>query len=137
MLLADFPQMLGGTHANMAYIAGPYSHPDPSVIEARMEVFADFISLLMSMEIHAISPLMNHPYLGRRRTPGTYDYWEPYSRNLLKRCDAVIVIDMPGTWESKGVKDEIKMALEYNIPVFVVRPDGRDFKPYVAPEIAL
>lgn len=135
MLLADFPLMLGGTKANMAYIAAPYSHPDPSIIEARMEEFADFMSLLMSLEIHAISPLMNHPYLGRRRTPGTYDYWEPYSRNLLRRCDALIVIDMDGTWESKGVLDEIKMAIEYGLPVFVVRSDGREFRNYVAPAL--
>lgn len=130
MLLADFPTMLGGTHSNLAYIAAPYSHPDPEVVEGRMDEFANIISLLMAMEIHAVSPLMNHPYLGRRRTPGTYDYWGPYSINLLRRCDAVIVIMLDGWIESVGVQDEIKHAKEFKKPVFVCRPDGSGFQDY-------
>lgn len=130
MLLDDFPSMLGCTHANLAYIAAPYSHPDPDVIEDRMEQFADIMSRLMALEIHAVSPLMNHPYLGRRRTPGTYDYWGPYSINLLRRCDAVIVIMMDGWLESVGVADEIKHAKEFNKPVFVCKPNGTSFQEY-------
>jgi hypothetical protein len=130
MYLADFPAMLGGIHSNLAYIAAPYGHQDPEVIEARMDNMGDFFSLLMSLGIHAVSPLMNHPYLGRRQTPGTYEYWGPYSINLLRRCDALIVVMLDGWKVSTGVQDEIKHAMEFGKPIFVCDVDGRRFQFY-------
>ena len=44
----------------------------------------------------------------RHELDGTYEYWENYCLDMLKRCDEMIVICLPGWTESNGVKGEME-----------------------------
>jgi precorrin-6x reductase len=72
-----------------------------------------------------VSPLSKHFILPYGDLPGDWEYWENYSVQLLKRCDAVFVItDIQGWEKSTGVQGEITAAKELGIPVYAVTSKG-------------
>jgi hypothetical protein len=52
--------------------------------------------------------------------------WCAYDKALLRRCDAMFVIDDPLTKESSGVRDEIRFAVKNDIPVFYEVVEAKD-----------
>lgn len=102
----------------LIYVAAPYSHPDPKVVEARMNAFADYMAKIIADGEHPVSPLMNH-FLGDRADtfPLTWEYWEEYSRKLLSRCDRIDVLKIDGWDTSTGVLAEIELAVSLGIKV--------------------
>ena len=110
------------------YLAMPYSHKDPQVIEQRMEIFCRVDAFLMKMGIHTISPLSKHFMLAYEALPGDYVYWGEYSHKLMQRVDGVYVICVPGWEESVGVQDEIRLAKQLNLPIILVDEQGNVIK---------
>lgn len=54
----------------------------------------------------------------------SWDFWKSIDTKLLERCtDAVIVAMMPGYTESVGVREEVEIALNLNIPVYYLNPE--------------
>ncbi len=110
----------------LIYVAAPYSHKDPEVVEARMNAFADYMAKIIAAGEHPVSPLMNH-FLGDRSQtfPLTWEYWEEYSRKLLSRCDRIDVLQIDGWEESTGLTAEIELAkslgIEVNYPEIKLR----------------
>jgi hypothetical protein len=111
--------------ASLAYIAAPYSHPDPVVVAQRMSAF-DFevAKLLLQSMTFPVSPLLNHGIIGRHKVPGNWEFWQHYSRRLLARCDELIVLMIPGWEESEGVQGEIAFAKSLHMPIRFVEPEG-------------
>jgi hypothetical protein len=106
------------------YLAMPYSHKDPAVIERRMEIFCRVDAFLMKSGIHTVSPVSKHFMLSYEALPGDYNYWGTYSRKLMQRCDGVYVICIDGWKESVGVQDEIALAKQLNLPIIMVDEQG-------------
>mmetsp|Transcript_29892 Transcript_29892/g.78819 ORF Transcript_29892/g.78819 Transcript_29892/m.78819 type:complete len:92 (-) Transcript_29892:26-301(-) len=50
-------------------------------------------------------------------TGSDYNFRGDYSRDLLQRCDQLLVLKYPGWDESTGVQDEIAFAREKKLPV--------------------
>ncbi len=107
----------------LIYVAAPYSHPDPSVVEERMAAFTQLMVRLIEQGDYPVSPLMNHLLAEKipARFPLTWEYWEGYSRELLSRCDRLIVIGIAGWEDSTGVTAEIALAKELNIPIELIQ----------------
>lgn len=104
--------------AALAYVAAPYSAPDPIIIAARMSAFDKAIAdMLTAGDVFPISPLMNHAILGKHNIPGNWEFWQHYSRRLLARCDEIIVLDLPGWRQSTGVQGELELARSLHLPV--------------------
>jgi hypothetical protein len=89
---------------------------------------------------HIVSPLFNHFSLDLVPGLGSdYAFWGAYSRNLLARCDRMIVLCFPGWQQSTGVADEIEQALAKNIPITYVPMEAiaskppPDYVPYAGP----
>lgn len=103
----------------MIYVAAPYTHSDPAVVKQRMITFAQVMSNLITAGEHPVSPLMNHFLVGYAKTdfPLTWEYWQEYSRSLLKICTELYVITMDGWEQSTGVAAEIEMASQLNLPI--------------------
>lgn len=102
----------------MIYVAAPYSNI--ADVDAHMDNFARLCGKYMEENegAHLISPLYHHWTLKQIPTMGTtYVYWRDFSRNLLKRCDSMIVLMFEGWKESGGVQDEITYAEELGIPI--------------------
>jgi hypothetical protein len=105
----------------MIYVASPYYDPDPSVIESRMEVVYEVMAGLMKEGNHCVSPMLMHPVVKKHDLPNTFDYWENYSYDMLKRCDEMLVIQLPGWEESRGVKAERDFCNLHNVPIDYLR----------------
>lgn len=106
----------------LVYVASAYSDPDKQVIRLRMNKFAGVMAKLIENRIHPVSPLLNHYLDGivELNFPLTWDWWEDYSKLLLAKCDHMIVITGPGWENSTGVKGEMELAKELNIPITFV-----------------
>lgn len=97
----------------MIYVAAPYNHPDPVVVELRMTKFAEVMADLIKQGKYPVSPLMNHFLTEKVQTnfPLTWEFWEGYSFSLLSKCSELVVIKTDPEWStSKGVAGEIEMA---------------------------
>ncbi|UTC28926.1 hypothetical protein MARCHEWKA_04140 [Brevundimonas phage vB_BpoS-Marchewka] len=114
--------------ASLVYVAAPYSDPDPLIVAARMSAFDKTVAdMLTAGDTFPVSPLMNHAILGKHKIPGNWEFWQHYSRRLLARCDAIVVIDMPGAATSEGVRGEIDLARSLHLPVSYVPMDQAAF----------
>lgn len=118
-------QKLGG--GSLIYLAGPYSHSDEAVIEERMRIHSIIDSLLTEQGIHTVSPLTKHFILKYRNIPGNWEYWQHYSRNLLSRCNAMLIVKDDGWKRSTGVTGEVEYCTEHSIPIYGINADGSGF----------
>ena len=93
------------------YLAAPYT----SVVDKDelMKKIMTFIGKyhLANSEDQIVSPLLNHFSLPHVPGLGSdWEFWKNYSENLIKRCDKIIVLNIPGWRESVGVQAEIELA---------------------------
>ena len=103
----------------LIYVASPYSHAFPEIVNARIKIFVQFMAEIIQLGKHPVSPLMNH-FLSDTVPidfPLTWEYWENYSKLLLSKCDKLFVIATYGWENSSGVTAEIALAKELNIPI--------------------
>lgn len=92
----------------MIYLAAPYNDPDPAVVQARIEIIYHAMAELMKEGKHVVTPLFMHEIVVRHKLDSTYEYWEDYCLDVLKRCDRMIILCLPGWTESRGIKGEIE-----------------------------
>lgn len=104
----------------MVYLAAPYSDENKIIIEQRMKVFCQTDSKLMKAGVFTMSPLMKHFILQYEKLPGDWEYWQHYSRDMLKRADAMIVVMLPGWAASLGLTEEIRDAKALGLPIYYI-----------------
>ena len=112
------------TNLTLSYLAAPYSHPDKSVVEKRMETLCKVDALLMQRGIYTVSPLLKHFIVHYTDLPTDWNYWKGYSDTVMCAVDRVIIVMMDGWEESVGVQAEIKMANHLGIKVEYVNENG-------------
>jgi hypothetical protein len=103
-------QLIANLKGKLVYLAAPYSDPDQFVIEQRMHTVCDIDAQLIAAGIYTVTPLSKHFILGYRDLPGNWAYWGDYCRSLLPRCDAMVLIPLPGWESSSGVRGELDIA---------------------------
>jgi hypothetical protein len=104
--------------ADLAYLASPYSHPDPSVRIERFEAVARAAAKLMAEGYLVFSPIAHsHPIAHLGGLDGDWDRWEEFDRAMLSRCQSVIVLQLDGWSESRGIRREIMIAEELGLEV--------------------
>jgi Domain of unknown function (DUF1937) len=103
----------------LTYLAAPYSHKDPEVVEARVAHIAKAAARLLLDTGHNIfSPITHsHPLASLAEIPGDWEFWRKIDTDWLERCDDVVVLLLPGWRESVGVTAEIKIAKELGLPI--------------------
>lgn len=103
----------------MIYLACPYTHPDPSIVRKRFEYVTRATGCLMKRGLVVFSPItQSHLVAEMEDMPGTWEFWAEQDLAVLKRCDALYVLCLPGWKESVGVTAEIKAADDLGLPVF-------------------
>ena len=119
--VASFPAHLTrspGYH----YLASPYTHHDPAVVEARYNAAVEAAGRLMRQGWTIFSPIAHsHVIAGRVNLPTTWDYWRVIDEAFLSRADSLMVLTLDGWTSSRGVRDEIAMAARHGVPVSYVR----------------
>jgi len=121
----------------LAYLAWPYSHPNPNTSfeeelrlkEKRFRLANLAAGLLMEYGYVIFSPISHgHLIHIEYALPNTHEFWiEGQDLHILKRCDILIFIRTEGWRESKGLKEEIEFAIANGIEVYYVyESDIRD-----------
>jgi hypothetical protein len=108
----------------MIYLASPYSHPDPAVVEQRFQQVCLASSVLMARGLFVFSPIAHtHPIAMAGKLPTGWDYWQRYDRRMIEACEQFYVLTIDGWQESKGVQAEIGIARELERTVYALTPD--------------
>lgn len=111
----------------LIYLATPYSHPDPLVMEQRFQMACRIASRLMEKNIVVYSPIAHcHPIAQIAKLPTDWDYWKRFDKTMIHLSAAVVVVMAPGWGESKGVKAEIILATQLKKQLFFINEEESD-----------
>ena len=95
----------------MIYLASPYSHSNPSIVQERYEDALFCTGALMSRGLHVFSPIVHcHEAAKLHKMPGHFDFWQRYNLSFLRKADQLWIIKLDGWEDSKGVAYELQFA---------------------------
>lgn len=103
---------------SLIYLASPYSHQDAAVRQERYWAAVRKAATLMKMGECVFSPIAHTHEIGLiLGNAVSHEFWMVQDRAILKHCDRLMVLMLPG-WElSKGVGEEIDIANKLGMPV--------------------
>lgn len=122
----------------LIYIASPYTHPDPRIVEWRVKAVALFVSRMIRTDqvlSELVLPLggqenprtffspILHSHPMAVMIPGDYEAWRHVDEAWMDMSDEMWVLQLPGWKDSKGIKAEIKYWESNKNSV----PEGRKF----------
>ena len=101
------------------YLASPYSHPSPMIRHSRFQAALAAAARLMADGHIVFSPIAHsHPIEAMcfaEPKPGTF--WKAQDEPLLRAASRLIVLQIDGWQESKGIQWEMEVAREIQIPI--------------------
>ena len=100
----------------LIYLASPFAHPSAEVREARLEAVRHVCGKMIDEGRIVLSPLV---YAGELAQRGFHapQGWYAWDLQFLARADELLVLQLPGWKESKGVLVEIAAAQAKNLPI--------------------
>lgn len=109
----------------MIYIASPYSHPDPLIRKTRFLLAERFVvHLIQHYHLFAISPIVyGHKMAEEHKLPTDAEFWYKFNSNILRRAEAMFLLELPGWQQSKGVAQEIELCEKLRLPVYSFNSD--------------
>lgn len=108
------------------YLAGPYSHPDPTVRQRRFEQLNMYAARLMEAGIPVFSPISHsHPIADHMVDDRGHDFWMAMDLPLLRLASGLLVLTLEGWEESRGVASEIDEARFYSVPYAHASPTAQ------------
>ena len=100
------------------YLASPYSHQDASMREARYSAARDATAWMLAQRIWVYSPIVHcHELCKVQKLPTDAAYWQDYNFAMLRSAKELVVLNIPGWLDSKGVAAEIDFARQRNIHI--------------------
>lgn len=117
------------------YLASPCSHPDADVREERFQAVCREAAKIMESGQMVFSPMAHgHPIALYGDLPSDWEYWAKYDRKLIEFCSELWVLMIDGWKESKGVINEIKIAMDLGKRVWYHMPGERRPVCYIHPK---
>jgi hypothetical protein len=105
----------------MIYLASPYTHPDPLIVEKRYEQTLHATAILMRADIMVYSPIVHcHEVAKQHQLPTDYKFWLVYNHHFILLSEAVYILCIDGWRESLGVRNEIAFASANRIKIVCV-----------------
>lgn len=102
----------------LIYLAAPYSHSDQAIVQERMKLFAKVDIQLVNDGFFTVSPLYKTLLLQQQPDLDvSWDHWQDYCKELLSKCNMLLVICMDGWQQSIGVQAEIELAKHMEIDI--------------------
>lgn len=108
------------------YIGAPYSDPNPDIRAFRIKAVTQMTYNLFKQGRLVYSPLTHNVPLDSLGILGDYLSWLDFDHGMLGRSDGLIVLQLPGWENSKGLKAEIDFATEHGLPIEKISP-SREF----------
>ena len=100
----------------MIYLGQPYSDQSPIVMEERYRQGLHAAAYCIDkLNLHVYAPIVHSHHIaelllqmgGEKKA---FDYWRKYDIDILRRCDQLRVLCLPGWQESVGLTEEIATA---------------------------
>lgn len=89
----------------MIYLASPYTHKDPEVMNSRYLLTKQLTASLLSRNIPVFSPIVYGREFEHTLGHTFYD-WKFFNDCVIRVCDLFVIHTLPGWRESKGVEYE-------------------------------
>jgi hypothetical protein len=107
----------------MLYIASPYTNPQQAIVEFRVAEVRRYCAWLFSAHgLNPYSPISHwHDICTAHSLPTDAEPWAKSNLDILRRCNAMHVLKLPGWQESKGVQMEIDWAKTMQLPIISAR----------------
>ena len=100
----------------LLYLATPYTHKDPRIIEARyFNVTQMTANIISNFDVIVFSPITYSHYLAEYMSED-FD-WYTFDLGILDKCDYLGVLKLKGWDISEGVQLEIDYAKDNDIPI--------------------
>jgi hypothetical protein len=120
----------------MIYLASPYTHPDPAVMEARFLAACTAAGKLMQQGFVVFSPIAHtHPIAVHCELPRGWEFWKRFDEEFVCNSKKLIVLMLDGYAESKGVAAEVEIACRHGIPVEYKTPEELGYDPARAVDV--
>lgn len=110
----------------MIYLASPYSHARPEVMQERYEEASHLVVDAFRRGIIYISPIVYWHELAKTYTlPTDHIPYLKFNMGLLRACTEIHVLTLAGWKTSKGVAQELSVAKASLIPYQYIDETGR------------
>jgi len=107
------PDFVDPPRDRLYYLASPFTGHDPENI---LEINSQAMTYLLKQGFYVFSPIL-HTYIISEAS-NQHWFWMNQDFTILKRCDALIILDIEGWESSQGVQEEIALAQVRNMPVY-------------------
>ena len=109
----------------ITYLAAPFTSVNPQVRQARLEAVKIVSDRMVRKDKVVFSPL---EYTQGMQTRSTFppQGWYAFDLTILRRCDELLVLALPGWQASHGVMMEIAVAKAQNIPTRIISLNEAD-----------
>lgn len=103
------------------YLASPYSGgADETLRQARAEQANEYAAQLLLSGVFTYQAIWStHAMAQRHELPKEHEFWVALNKAFIDPSAGVIVCDMDGVFESRGVKQEIEYAKSISKPLFI------------------
>lgn len=102
----------------MIYLASPYTHEDPAIMQDRFDRVEAFTIRMFAQGVMVFSPIVYcHAMACKADFPRDAEFWQHFNADMLRHCDRLMVLRLGGWETSRGVQWEISMANALHIPV--------------------
>lgn len=96
---------------SFTYVASPYSHADKAVVSARHDITMAYVAHLLWTKKMVFSPIVHcHPTAEFAQIAGHFAFWRDYNFMFIRNASKLVVLDLPGWQNSKGVREEMAYA---------------------------
>lgn len=100
------------------YLASPYTHKSEAVRNLRAIRANEFAAQLLMAGYFVHQPIWStHRITQYHNLPVEFEWWEEFNAAFIKASCGVIVCDIDGWKESRGVAHEIRLAQSLGLPV--------------------
>ena len=104
------------------YLAAPYTSPDPTVRNSRVELASMIAARLMGQGYVVFSPITHGhsvaDYL-HHRNAHSHEFWMAQCLPMLEASDCMMILPIHGWRESRGIAEEMAFAKVNRIPTFL------------------
>lgn len=108
----------------MIYIAAPYTHKDPAIVQERVNKVTKYTAERMAQGDVVFSPL-THSHTVADYLPDdlrfSQEFWMYQDLGILKFCSKLVVLMLDGWKDSVGLKTEMNFAHIHNVPIEFVK----------------
>lgn len=116
--------------SKLVYLAAPYSDPDYDVRMLRYYAATYIASELMRRGELIYSPITHGHAIAtdarkiacRPMLPTGWGFWGPHCCAMLRACEVMLVLTLPGYEQSEGIENELSFARDHGIPSMELSP---------------